>query len=207
VEHIEGERNILFSPLGWGEGHLGPYLGIGVVAEDEVIPILNLAALIDSTGDAPSPKPPRALLAEDSPTARSKISAALAEAGIEVEPTADGLEAWTRLCCESFDLLVTDLEMPRLHGFELIERLRAEPHLARIPVVVLTSNRDDSLLRRIGELQVRELVFKQQGDSSLVEAALRALGSVEKFDRSEETPRPPDRKRRAWHIDESSEEP
>ncbi len=122
-----------------------------------------------------APRAFRLLVVEDSPSARAVIAGTLAEAGFEVEAVADGLDAWDRLCREPFDLLVTDLEMPRLDGFNLVERVRAEARLAGLPVVVLTANRDEEHLLRVEALEVDALVIKQAGGERLISAVRRAV--------------------------------
>jgi len=56
-----------------------------------------------------------------------------------VDVAADGWEAWERLQLRSYDLLLTDLEMPRFHGYELIAKCRRSPGLQNLPILVLTS--------------------------------------------------------------------
>ena len=63
----------------------------------------------------------------------------LARAGYDVRCAADGQEAWEAIERDRPDLLITDLQMPRLGGRELIERLRQRPETRRLPVIVLTA--------------------------------------------------------------------
>ncbi|MEN0075393.1 MAG: response regulator, partial [Paracraurococcus sp.] len=77
----------------------------------------------------------RVLLAEDEPLAALVVSEALAEMGHDVLYAEDGAAALDIAATCSFDLLVTDLSMPRLSGLELIPRLRAEQ--PDLPVLVL----------------------------------------------------------------------
>jgi two-component system chemotaxis sensor kinase CheA len=78
-------------------------------------------------------------VAEDSFTSRSLLRNILAFAGYQVSCAVDGLEALSLLQNETFDLLVSDLEMPRLDGFELTQRVRADSRLADLPVVLVTA--------------------------------------------------------------------
>ncbi|MBY0329378.1 MAG: response regulator [Acetobacteraceae bacterium] len=88
------------------------------------------------TACRPSPHPLRILVAEDEPLAAMVVEEILLELGHEVTLAADGAAALELAGHLVFDVLVTDLAMPRLAGWELIPRLRAErPHL---PVVVMT---------------------------------------------------------------------
>jgi two-component system chemotaxis sensor kinase CheA len=85
------------------------------------------------------------LLAEDSITARMLLKNILEGAGYHVRAVVDGLEAWTALKSEPFDVLVSDIQMPRLNGFDLTARIRADQKLSDLPVVLVTalSSRED----------------------------------------------------------------
>lgn len=90
----------------------------------------------------------RVLVADDNPTSQAILAGFAAGLGAEVVVVADGVEALGRLECESFDLLVADIEMPRLSGLHVIRALRsmAGP-MARLPIIAVTayflrSNRD-----------------------------------------------------------------
>src|SRR5258707_1137573 len=67
--------------------------------------------------------------------AESKLS----RAGFDVRCTSDGLEAWEAICHERPDILITDFQMPRLNGLELIARLRDHSVTYDLPVIMLTA--------------------------------------------------------------------
>ncbi len=105
-------------------------------------------------------RPYRVLLAEDSPFFRQMIANYLVAAGYEVETAADGLEAWEKLQKESFDVLVTDIEMPRMNGLELAKKIRAEERLADLPIMALTSLAGEEDRRRGLEAGIDEYQVK-----------------------------------------------
>src|SRR5690606_38922709 len=72
-------------------------------------------------------------------TSRGLLKAILEDAGYEVTTANDGLEAWSILKQGKFDLLVSDVEMPRMDGFALTGRIRADHELAGLPVVLVTA--------------------------------------------------------------------
>lgn len=80
----------------------------------------------------------RVLVVDDSDDYRLLATRVLGVAGYEVEPAESGSEAWARLRQQSFDVLITDAEMPGMDGFELVRRVRASRELAHLPVIVLT---------------------------------------------------------------------
>ena len=81
----------------------------------------------------------RILLAEDSTFYRNLLSSYLEAAGFEVVAAEDGQQAWEKLQTEPFDLLITDIEMPNMDGFELTKQVRANDALKEMPIIAVTS--------------------------------------------------------------------
>lgn len=128
------------------------YSGMTVNGEGRVIPVLQTAELVRAMatslapGDAQSSSQATAqrrrfsiLVAEDSITSRIFLKNLLEAMGHTVLAVGDGEDAWNELRRGSFDLLLTDVEMPVLDGYALTERVRAEPRLADLPVVLITA--------------------------------------------------------------------
>jgi len=116
--------------------------------------VLSASALIDSTlqqrvqpQEEPQ-KPGIILVADDSITTRSLLRSVLEVGGYKVRTAADGDEALRLLRSEPVHLLVSDVRMPRLDGFSLIARLRADPRTAHIPVVLFSSSDSEEDRRR-----------------------------------------------------------
>ena len=79
------------------------------------------------------------LVAEDSPSIRKFVTLALKLQGYKVIATADGMEALEKLPTEKIDMLITDLNMPNIDGYKLIETIRNDPEYKDIPIIVLSS--------------------------------------------------------------------
>ncbi len=79
------------------------------------------------------------LVADDSPTIRKFVSFALTMRGFEVVAASDGMEAIEYLPSKKFDLIITDLNMPNLDGFELIKSVRENEEYSEIPIIILSS--------------------------------------------------------------------
>jgi two-component system chemotaxis sensor kinase CheA len=79
------------------------------------------------------------LVAEDSITSRTLLKNILESAGYRVKTAIDGAEALGVLASESFDLVVSDVEMPRMGGFDLTAKIRADKRLTSLPVVLVTA--------------------------------------------------------------------
>jgi two-component system chemotaxis sensor kinase CheA len=81
----------------------------------------------------------RLLVVDDALTVRELQRSILERAGFEVTLATDGVEALACLTAAEFDLVLTDVEMPRMGGFELTEQIRAHPTLRNVAVLILTS--------------------------------------------------------------------
>jgi chemosensory pili system protein ChpA (sensor histidine kinase/response regulator) len=95
----------------------------------------------------------RVLLVDDSISVRRFVGQMLEKAGFDVTTANDGAEALTRLGERAFDVMVTDLEMPRVNGYELLEDVRRRAATRELPVVILTTRsgaKHQSLARRLG---------------------------------------------------------
>jgi len=79
------------------------------------------------------------LIAEDSITSRTLLKNIFEAAGYAVRTTVDGIEALSALREEEFDLVISDVEMPRLDGFDLCSRIRDEARFSELPVMLVTS--------------------------------------------------------------------
>ena len=89
---------------------------------------------------APQPDgPPWVLVVDDAVTTRAMERGLLELAGYQVKVAVDGLDAWTTLKSERFDLVVSDVDMPRMNGFELTQRIRADEALQDLPVVLVSA--------------------------------------------------------------------
>lgn len=82
------------------------------------------------------------MIVDDSPSMRSLLRLALTDMGYDVDEAEDGVEALEKLDGISPDLLITDINMPRMDGFELIESLR-DQGVSGLPILVLTTECSD----------------------------------------------------------------
>lgn len=86
----------------------------------------------------------RILVVEDSPTVLYLTAAALTQSGYEVLKATDGIEALRIAVEEKPDLVLLDVILPKLNGYQVCRRLKAEPQTATIPVVMITSKSKDT---------------------------------------------------------------
>lgn len=112
---------------------------------------------------------PMILLAEDSGFFRTQVKKIFEEKGYRVVDCEDGQLAWEELDSERerFDLLVTDIEMPNMNGFQLCERLKTDPRFASIPVIALTSLAGSADIQRGMEVGIDDYQIKMDRDKLL----------------------------------------
>ena len=153
VDWVLGDQEVLVKPLGPQLENLRYVTGATVLESDKIALILHPPEVIRAAAhgtvqstpvaalfeDAAARRKKRILVAEDSITSRTLLKNILETTGYEVRTVVDGLEALTALMEEEFDLLISDVEMPRLNGFDLTARIRAEDKHADLPVMLVTS--------------------------------------------------------------------
>jgi len=181
VDKIIGVREIIIKPLGPLLAPLTLYAGATISGSGKVQLILDPAQLVRRAypdvpaalfdpGSAPMMLAGRALVVDDSRAIREAMTSMLGSEGWIVDVAEDGARALQMARQQRYDLVVTDLEMPTLGGFELIARLRGDERLAATPVVVITSRASPEHRRRARELGVRALVAKPITRRKLLEA-------------------------------------
>ena len=152
VDEIINEQEVLVKNLGKQIGRIHLVAGATVLGSGQVVPVLNVVELNAATaGTDYSPaaletisvtSPPEKrpiLVVEDSFTSRTLLKNILEASGYAVKTAINGEEGFALLQSETFHAVVSDVEMPRLNGFELTEKIRADQTLAEIPVILVTS--------------------------------------------------------------------
>jgi len=132
---------------------------------------------INEAPRAPEERRRRILVVDDSPLTRELICSLLEAVGYEVLSAGDGQEAFDLVGKETLDMVVTDLEMPRVDGLELTRRLKGHPTLRTLPVVIITTRGSDADRQRGMEAGADGYVAK--GDlarQDLVDVVARLLG-------------------------------
>ena len=150
VDNLIGEREIVTRPFGAYIGRSLMSSGVTVMENGDVVLILHPLDLLRSLHDTRRARARtsetrdnggerRILYAEDSIITREYAAGVLRSSGFTVVEASDGVEALELLQREAFDLLLTDLQMPRLDGFKLCALVRKDPRLANLPIVVMST--------------------------------------------------------------------
>jgi two-component system chemotaxis sensor kinase CheA len=154
VDEVLDEQEGLVKELGSPLIHVKNIAGVTISGSGMVVPILHVGELMDEAIHAAAKleimdlageeakeqlSQQVILIAEDSITSRSLLRNILESAGYMVKTAVDGFEAFQLMQKESFDLVVSDVEMPRMNGFELTARIREHGEMAEIPVILVTA--------------------------------------------------------------------
>ncbi|WP_448187762.1 hybrid sensor histidine kinase/response regulator [Azospirillum sp. sgz301742] len=166
------------------ESGLDPARFIGTVLLDDGSPalVLNAAALGAAEPMAlPAPRVPRPaarpriLVVDDSITTRTLEKSILEAHGYDVTLCVDGREALERLGTDRVDLIVSDVEMPRMDGFALVQAVKTDTRLADIPVILVTSRGSDEDRERGMHLGADAYIVKARFDQNDLLERIRRL--------------------------------
>ncbi|WP_137939545.1 response regulator [Chitinivorax sp. B] len=150
VDRVVGDQEVLVKGLGPQLKRVTYLSGATVLGSGRVVPILSIGDLMKgavgltpkqpATGQMPQgARQPTILIAEDSITSRSLLKNILEMAGYTVLPAVDGVDALAQLHDNQVDLVVSDVEMPRLDGLGLTARIRSAPATRDLPVILVTA--------------------------------------------------------------------
>ena len=145
------EQELVFKDLPGPLGNQRLFAGAALLGTGDVVPILDLQGVFDTMAaaaggpatplpaDATAERSARILVVEDSVAAGEMHRGILIGAGYEAEIAHDGVEALEVLRERDWDLVISDVDMPNMDGFELTVRVRADPRLRDIPIIIVTS--------------------------------------------------------------------
>lgn len=180
-DKVIGPRTIVIRPPGPLLGLVPIYAGVTVSGAGKVQLVLDLGAL-SAYLDRPTlptlmPRrgQPRILIVDYSRLGREAAARVLAIAGYQTVTAEDGYEAWDLLGERRFDAVITGLEMPRLDGFQFISRIRRDPTLSGLPVLVLSYRTSQANRERCIAAGADVFLPKSRQRKSLVEAVTACL--------------------------------
>jgi two-component system chemotaxis response regulator CheY len=116
------------------------------------------------------------LTVDDSPSLRMAVRIALTGAGYSVTEAGDGAEGLAKAGAQRFDLIITDLNMPRMDGLTMIRELRKSPAQTGVPIVFLTTESEDGLKAQAKAAGATGWLVKPFNAEQLVKIARKVLG-------------------------------
>lgn len=117
------------------------------------------------------------LIADDRPSSRELLRTVLERVGYDVIEAADGEAALEQARSRRPDLILLDLQMPKLDGYEVLAHLRADPAFEKVPVLALTASAMRGDREKILEAGFTDYLSKPAGTEALREAVARLLGT------------------------------
>ncbi|MBL4775020.1 MAG: hybrid sensor histidine kinase/response regulator [Mariprofundus sp.] len=193
VDRIVGEDNILEKPLDSRFGKIENVSAGSVMQDGRVALILDVDDLLHemqqlvSSGRVRSvehkqvlnQQSKRVLVVDDSITVREAERRLLSNHGYQVSVAVDGMDGWNALRSETFDLLVSDIDMPRMDGIELVRMLRADSRLGQLPVIVVSyKDSEEDRMRGLEAGANAYLTKSSFHDDSFIQSVQDLIGDV-----------------------------
>jgi two-component system chemotaxis sensor kinase CheA len=185
---VLNEQEFLIKSLSQPLARIRNIAGATILGSGKVSPVLNISDLMKSAAKAAvsGPKPGRAeakgeviqksvLVVEDSITSRMLLKNILETSGYLVVTAVDGIDAMTLLKTEKFDAVVSDVDMPRMNGFNLTEKIRGDKKLAELPVVLVTALESREDRERGIDVGANAYIVKSSFDQSNLLEVIRRL--------------------------------
>ncbi|PLX02570.1 MAG: hybrid sensor histidine kinase/response regulator, partial [Marinilabiliales bacterium] len=149
IDELLDEHQILVKTMGKQLLKVKNISGVSVLGSGKVVPVLNVPDLMDSAisesrkqkaiEEEREVEVKRILVTEDSITSRTLIKEILESAGYYVDTAVDGLDGYIKAQAGNYDLFVSDVDMPRMNGFELTAKIRNDKKLSELPVILVTA--------------------------------------------------------------------
>jgi chemosensory pili system protein ChpA (sensor histidine kinase/response regulator) len=184
VDEMLASREIVVKAVGPQLASIRGISGATILGDGRIILILDINALvrtgapvveIKKAAPTPSDTRPLALVVDDSITVRRVTERFLQRNGLRVVTAKDGLDAISVMQDHKPDVILLDIEMPRMDGYEFASHVRNDPRIADVPIIMITSRVGDKHRARAIELGVNDYLGKPYQDSQLLDAIRRQL--------------------------------
>ena len=184
TDEMIASREIVVKTIGPQLASIRGISGATILGDGRIVLILDIAALVRTGAPvvelkkaAPTPADdrPLALVVDDSITVRRVTERFLQRNGLRAVTAKDGLDAISVLSEHKPDIILLDIEMPRMDGYEFASHVRNDPRVADIPIIMVTSRVGDKHRARAIELGVNDYLGKPYQDAELLEAMARLL--------------------------------
>ena len=183
MDSLEGSREIVVKTLGPHIASVPGVTGATILGDGRVIMILDPGTLVRAHRPVEAVRPPAqpvgsaqlaALVVDDSITMRRVTQRLLERRGARVYTARDGLDAITVLQEHSVDVILLDIEMPRMDGYQFATHVRNDPKLKALPIIMITSRSGEKHRAKAIEIGVNDYLSKPYQESQLI-AAIEAL--------------------------------
>jgi len=179
-------REIVVKPVGPQLATVRGVSGATILGDGRIVIILDVAVLVRSTpmldsgtpllSDGASDRVPLAMVVDDSITMRRVSQRLLERHGMRVVTANDGVDALEKLEDEIPDIVLLDIEMPRMDGYEFAGKLRNNPETVKTPIIMITSRGGEKHRARAIELGVNDYLGKPYQEQEMLESVRTLLG-------------------------------
>ncbi|WP_126969652.1 Hpt domain-containing protein [Xanthomonas sp. BRIP62411] len=187
IDQVLGNREIVVKPVGLQIASVPGIYGATITGDGRVVVILDVAPLVRrylSQPARPAPETPAesqrqvplVMVVDDSLTMRKVTSRVLERHNLDVTTARDGVEALELLQERVPDLMLLDIEMPRMDGYELATAMRADPRFKAVPIVMITSRSGEKHRQRAFEIGVQRYLGKPYQELDLMRNVYDLLG-------------------------------
>ena len=196
VDQVLGSREIVVKPVGPQVSSVTGIFGATIMGDGSVVVILDVAPLARRynmlaaeaaagmrpalTAAAPvvEHKVPYVMVVDDSITMRKVTGRVLERNNFEVGTAKDGIDAIEKMADRVPDLMLLDIEMPRMDGYELAQTMRSDPRLRDVPIIMITSRTGDKHRQRAFEVGVNRYLGKPYQEPELIRHVVELLAEV-----------------------------
>jgi chemosensory pili system protein ChpA (sensor histidine kinase/response regulator) len=184
VDEMLASREIVVKSVGPQLASIRGISGATILGDGSIVLILDIHALVRTgapvveirkAAPAPTDDRPLALVVDDSITVRRVTERFLQRNGLRVATAKDGLDAISVMQDHKPNVILLDIEMPRMDGYEFASHVRNDPRVADVPIIMITSRVGDKHRARAIELGVNDYLGKPYQDSQLLDAIRRQL--------------------------------
>ncbi len=186
IDSLVGQKEIVIKSLGSHLRYVKGISGATIMGDGSVVPILNIDEIIGSPTTAVEDvvdseglmieSPLEIMVVDDSVSIRQVVSRLLENQGWKVKSAKDGIDALEKLRESRPDLIVLDIEMPRMNGYEFLGALKAQSGYEDIPVVMLTSRTAAKHRKKAKALGARGFVVKPYNDHEFIRLIRQLTG-------------------------------
>ena len=182
IDRINDSLNVVIKGMGEYIGKIPGFIGATILGDGTVIPVLDMPELLrapvsamdedyyieSQDSDKPDFNLPIVLVVDDSLSQRRALEQLLVDAGFRVRTARDGIEAAEMLTKFKPDIILTDLEMPRMNGIELAAHIRNQEKIKSVPVIMITSRTTQKHKKMAEEAGVDFYLTKPVRDVELI---------------------------------------
>jgi chemosensory pili system protein ChpA (sensor histidine kinase/response regulator) len=179
VDQIIGNREIVVKPIGPQVASIPGIFGATIMGDGSVVVILDVAPLVRRQAALAAEEVieavpveerpvPLVMVVDDSITMRKVTGRVLERNNFEVITAKDGLDALERMVERVPDLMLLDIEMPRMDGYELATAMKADARLAKVPIIMITSRTGDKHRQRAMDIGVDRYLGKPYQENELM---------------------------------------